>query len=681
MELIGFSGYLFACFAYLIFSMLLVAARNKTFMGAWILISSIVSLVVLGVASTQIQVGFSLKWVLLIENIKTACWAILLLSCNTEFNSVKRFFADFHIRKYILTWSVLMAAFWGLTTWAGFPYEYLFLLFVILNLWNLVLLEQLFRSADEKVRRAIWPLVIAIGSISVFDFVMFSQASMVGQINFDYWYSRGFLAAFVVPFLLISTRRIKEGSVRVFVSRNVVFYSSMLLIAGVYLLIMAFAGYLINYIGGEWGNLVSITFLMLGGVVLIVLLMTESLRRKVKVFIAKHFFANKYEYREEWLNLIEKIETTSAESYYQMATQIMMSKLNVGQGAIVKRVTDTQFKVQYSEGLNFDTSLNRELGKFVTFCQKNSWIIDIQEYRVAPSLYSELFLELKVCEEHKISAVVPIYIGKAFYGFFIFAQAKEISPLNWEDRDLFFAMAKQLGNFISLHEANDKLAESKQFDAFNRMSAFLVHDLKNVQAQLSLINTNAEKHRDNPEFIDDVFETIESATQRLDKMLNQLRNKQLNQSESTTLSLNTLFEKVVRQRNIELPKVELNLKSHIKMRIDGETFYSVLNHLIQNAQEATANDGVIGVMVDQVADSMKIIIEDNGSGMSEEFINKRLFKPFDTTKGNSGMGIGVYEAKQFIEGIAGTIEVASIVGKGTKFTIMLPLNPIFETNK
>ena len=112
---------------------------------------------------------------------------------------------------------------------------------------------------------------------------------------------------------------------------------------------------------------------------------------------------------------------------------------------------------------------------------------------------------------------MPIFIGKAFYGLFVLADESKIKQLNWEDRDLLFAVSKQLGNFISLYEATDKLSESKQFDAFNRMSAFLVHDLKNVQAQLALITTNAEKHRDNPEFIDDVFETVESATQRLRK--------------------------------------------------------------------------------------------------------------------------------------------------------------------
>jgi len=545
-------------------------------------------------------------------------------------------------------------------------------------LWSLVLLEQFFRSVGSQILLAIWPLVIAIASISLFDFVLYAQATMVDGIDFDFWFSRGVISLAVVPLLLISTRRIKDGSVRIFVSRHVVFYSSMLMIAGVYLLVMAFAGYVINYFGGEWGKLVSIGFLMLGGIVLMALLMTEALRRKLKVFIAKNFFANKYEYRDEWLNLIGKIETGSAESHYQMATQIMMSKVDANYGAIIKQVANTQFEVKYTQGLEFEDIFTPQLIHMCHFCKREGWIIDLAEYIQSPNVYPDLSLNLFQCEEKNISVVVPIFIGKAFYGLFVLATDKKIQKLNWEDRDLLFAISKQLGNFVSLHEANDKIAESKQFDAFNRMSAFLVHDLKNVQAQLALITTNAERHRDNPEFIDDVFETVDSATQRLKKVLTQLRNKQVAQSKNKKIELTELIEKVVAQCNVRTPSVEFNAIQTCTLSLDDETLHSILNHLVQNAQEATNSSGWVKVNMQIKTDNVEITIADNGSGMSPQFIEKRLFKPFDTTKGNAGMGIGVFEAKQFIESISGSIRVSSEENKGTTFTVNLPINPVFE---
>ncbi|MCI2282252.1 PEP-CTERM system histidine kinase PrsK [Colwellia sp. MSW7] len=287
--------------------------------------------------------------------------------------------------------------------------------------------------------------------------------------------------------------------------------------------------------------------------------------------------------------------------------------------------------------------------------------------------YPGLFINTKIWQAIGVNILVPIFIGKAFYGFFILSNSDEDNKLNWEDRDLLFAISQQLGNLISLNEVNDKLAEAKQFDAFNQMSAFLVHDLKNVQAQLALITSNATQHRNNPEFIDDVFETVESATERLGKVLTQLRNKQVAQSTSKSVDLDDIIERVIAQRNVMQPQVIIKKNEKCLATIDDERFFSVMNHLIQNAQEATSDEGWVEVSLEQLSDSIHIAVSDNGCGMSESFIKHRLFKPFDTTKGNAGMGIGVFEAKQFFESLAGSLTVESVEGQGTTMRISLPI--------
>jgi putative PEP-CTERM system histidine kinase len=671
MEVFGLLGFTLASVAYFIFALLIFAARNNSLLAKWILLSAIINIGASSVGALQIKFGFSLQWVFFFDTFRVATWALLILSFNLEADSIKAMLKSQHVRRYLTIWLMLIIAGWATSYLLNDAYKYIFLLFVILNLWTLVLLEQLYRSADAQIRRAIWPLIVGLAATAVFDFVLFSQATMVGGIDFDFWYSRGFIAAAIVPLLLISTRRIKNGSVRIFVSRHVVFYSSMLMIAGLYLLVMALAGYVINYVGGQWGSLISILFLMLSSIVLVVLLLTESLRRKVKVFIAKNFFANKYEYRDEWLDLIEKIETTSGEDPYQIATQIMMSKLGVNKGAIVKQVSERHFKMTYSEALFMDTELEQQLVNIRQFCLHYNWIVDIQEYAMSANDYPDLSLDIVPLLQQKISIIVPIYISKTFYGFFVLAGHTQ--PLNWEDRDLLFAVSKQLGNVISLHEANEELAESKQFDAFNRMSAFLVHDLKNVQAQLALITSNAEKHRNNPDFIDDVFETVGSATARLDKVLTQLRNKQLAETTKKRCNIAQLIKDVVEQRNVILPKVTIEQTENVELFLETETLHSVLNHLIQNAQEATNKDGWVKIRASVSDNKLLIAVLDNGCGMSETFINSRLFKPFDTTKGNAGMGIGVYEAKQFVESIGGSMQVTSFEQEGSIFQLSLPV--------
>jgi len=670
---VGIWGYSFASIAYILFSLLILAAHNQSSIAKWILFSALMAGSANIIGALQISIGFSLQWAMLADAIKVAAFSVLILSFNIEKSTVQEILKNKTVGKYLLFWGGSTVVCWGATYALDFSYKYLFLLFVLLNLISLVLLEQLYRGANVEAKKSINPLVIALGSIAVFDFVLYAQATMVGGIEFDFWYGRGYLSALAVPLLLISTRRFKEGTVRIFVSRNVVFYSSMLMIAGLYLLLMAVAGYLINYLGGEWGQLVSFGFFILGSIVLAVLLITETVRRQVKVFISKHFFANKYEYREEWLELIGKIETASAENYCQMSLQIMMSKVDATGGIILKSNGNGRFTVKHSNGIELDESFDKDLVLLEYFAKNQGWIIDINEYNEDPSSYPGLFIQPKIWQAIGVNILVPIFIGKSFYGFFVLANTDEHNKLNWEDRDLLFAIAKQLGNFISLNEANDKLAESKQFDAFNQMSAFLVHDLKNVQAQLALITSNATQHRNNPEFVDDVFETVESATERLAKVLSQLRNKQVAQSASKRVNLGDIIERVVAQRNVMQPQVAMNIKAKCLATIDHERFSSVINHLIQNAQEATPDDGWVEIILDKQQDRINIVVSDNGCGMSESFINSRLFKPFDTTKGNAGMGIGVFEAKQFFESVAGTLTVESIEGQGTKMIICLPV--------
>ena len=674
MDYIGTIGFSLASAAYALFALLIIAARNNSLLARWVLFCTLITFSTNLIAALQIKLGYSLQWSMFADGFKLACWSLLIILFNIKDHSLGCLVKNYYVRQYVVTWLALMSGCWLASYWLGYAYEYIFLLFIVLNLWMLVLLEQLYRNANLQVRWAIWPLVIALASVAVFDFVLYAQATMVDGIDFDFWFSRGFLSVLVVPLLLISTRRVKNGEVRIFVSRNVVFYSSMLMIAGIYLLLMAFAGYVINYIGGEWGSVVSIGFLMLSGIVLLALLITESLRRRVKVFIAKNFFANKYEYRDEWLNLIEKIETSSGENHYQMATQIMMSKVNALRGAIIKKVSEQHYQQQYCSGININENIEEQLIKVGQFCQEQAWIIDVNEYEQSPTIYPDLVLDVGLCRQKNIQIIVPIFIGKAFYGLFVLADESKIKQLNWEDRDLLFAVSKQLGNFISLYEATDKLSESKQFDAFNRMSAFLVHDLKNVQAQLALITTNAAKHRNNPEFINDVFETVESATDRLAKVLSQLRKKQVEQSSHRKINLVETVAKAVSQCNVQQPRVTFEYVDDCYTLIDHDSFHSVMHHLIQNAQEATENFGWVKVILTKKKRTIRITIEDNGCGMSEEFINTRLFRPFDTTKGNAGMGIGVFEAKQFFESMAGIIKVESTLMHGTVFTIDLPLD-------
>lgn len=206
------------------------------------------------------------------------------------------------------------------------------------------------------------------------------------------------------------------------------------------------------------------------------------------------------------------------------------------------------------------------------------------------------------------------------------------------------------------------------------MSAFLAHDLKNVLAQLQLLSKNAKRHKDNPEFIEDAFETIESAVNRLKKVVDHLRKKDTIINATETFSVHSVIQQACMDRSSVQPAPRYIPKQNNAFSIttDKERFYNILSHLIQNAQEATPPDGSVTISSSLEKGIYTICIEDTGAGMTDDFIESRLFKPFDTTKGNSGMGIGAYDAKKFVEQLNGYIDVQSEPGCGSSFTICLP---------
>ncbi|REL28572.1 PEP-CTERM system histidine kinase PrsK [Thalassotalea euphylliae] len=673
MNVAGITGYGLAFFTYLVFLLLLVVIRKKSFIALLITSSVLITCIAAVLGLAQAYASDSIKPVLIVENIKLLSLAVLLASAHARLSSFTELFRQSWLIKYsLLAVSVSLFCWWGAHYFVT-GNKYLFFLFLVLNLIIIVLLEQLYRNAETRDKWALWPLVIAIGTMSVVDFVIFAQAAMLEQLDFDFWYARGYVIALGMPFFLVSARRIKNWSVDVFVSREVVFYSSMLLIAGGYLLVLSFAGYALRLFGGEWGDVLSISFAVLGLAVLAALLLTEKLRGEVKVFITKHFFANKYDYRIEWLKSIEQIEASESQDCYQTALKVICSSINAPGGTLLKKMPDGKFKAASAMNMEvmIDHQADQVFAAVAEFCRDTGWIIDVQEYLFVEDSYPELSIDLSALREANVDLIVPIVHENEVFGLFLLARGKEQNFLNWEDRDLLFAVTKQLSNYLSLNEANSELAQSKQFEAFHRMSAFLVHDLKNVQGQLALINSNVAKHRDNPAFIDDVFDTVLSATERLDKVLLQLRNKQQTEHKNQKVMLPLLIETVVAQRNVNKPSVEIEIDGELNIEVNEE-LNPVLNHLVQNAQEATHQDGWVKVTVSQASNTIKIDVSDNGCGMSESFIKHRLFKPFDTTKGNAGMGIGVFEAKQFIEAQGGTISVVSEENKGSTLTLNIP---------
>ncbi|PSU35593.1 XrtA/PEP-CTERM system histidine kinase PrsK [Photobacterium lutimaris] len=676
LEQFGSIGYFIAAIGFALLSTLLLPSFNRKNIAKILLLQVCFSGCIWSIVSgIKIHYGHSVLPSLLAETLFNFTLTLLLIGTIINSSNLKSFF------KHRLIWLSIAIGVIGILEVSRLFYPLLsqkgfFLLHLVQATIGLWLVEGLYRHQyPESMYQGIKPLCLGLGLIFGYNFAFYADAFLTNAFASTYWQGRGWLISASIPFIAFASRRIPEWGSRVYISRDVVFHSTLTLAAGLYLLMMSITGFYIKSFGSDWANVVQILFMSFSGLILAGLFFSELLRKKLKVFIAKHFFANKYEYREEWMTFYSAMEN-SQQSPYSRALAAIVGPFDCDYGVLI---------IQQQGVYTVVASINCEpkedelaplldlLGEPVV---DHGWVSELDKLAAGeetPPFHVERKELPLPCQ---FSLMIPLSLYDGSHGLFLLSRPRSTNKINWEDRDLMKALSSQISIYLTMYEANNKLAINKQFDAFNKMSSFLVHDLKNVLTQLQLLNQNAPRHKDNPEFIDDAFETIDSATGRLAAVLSQLQHKRLEQDESEWFDLTKVIKEACSQRMIQppIPTFNGNNNEPIHLRANRERFKNVVNHLIQNAQDATPIDGKVCISLNVMPERFTIIISDTGHGMSQNFIKHRLFKPFDSTKGNAGMGLGAYDAKVLVNQLGGSINVDSALKTGTRFSLTFPFN-------
>lgn len=271
--------------------------------------------------------------------------------------------------------------------------------------------------------------------------------------------------------------------------------------------------------------------------------------------------------------------------------------------------------------------------------------------------------------------VVPLICTEALVGFVLIGQPLAAVRLSWEELDLLRAAGRQVASFLAFEQAAERLAEAHQFEALNRLSAVLMHDLRHLIAQQALVVQNAARHRGNPEFFDDAILTIDNSVKRMTRLMDELRSGVLTEQRQR-VEFAELCAEAVRRCVGRAPEPRLEVGERAEAVLHRERLLQVIEHLIRNAQEATPASGSVTVSVRRAGRHGVIEVVDTGCGMDATFIRERLFRPFETTKGERGFGIGAYQAREFVRKSGGSIEVESTPGRGTRFVLRLPLAPM-----
>ena len=548
---------------------------------------------------------------------------------------------------------------------------------VIFAIIGLVLVEQIFRNATLDLHWSSKFLCVGLGALFGIDFIVYSKSLLFAQIDFMLWDSRGFLNALIVPLLVVSVRRLQTNSgVNIKAPRTTLFHTTVLIVTGIYLVFMSLAGFYIRDYDGSWGGVAQIIFIFIAILMLLLLLVSGKARSMTKVYFNQHFFNYRYDYRDIWIELSKTIaQIDSVNELSGVIIKTLMELTETSGGALW--LLNDQNDFYLAEEINISLQSAQPIktnNSLIRFMINKKWVIDFVEFLNTPDVYNDVDLSPWLTQDQSISLIVPLFRQNKLVAFVVLAKAKIIRQLMWEDLDLLKTVGMQLTNALALSHASEALFRSRQFEAYNQLSAFLVHDLKNLVAQVALIVKNAEKHKYNPEFIDDSIETLENVVFKIDSILGQLKKGWVKNDSLTRLNLSEVIKDVIVQQQSHKPAIDCIMTLDICEVIgEKEKLTAILGHLVQNAQEATEEHGSVQLVLSK--EDLYAIIEiiDTGVGMDAKFVAERLFKPFDTTKGNAGMGIGVYEARDTILRLDGECNVESNLGVGTTFTIKLPL--------
>ncbi|MFT4725037.1 MAG: putative PEP-CTERM system histidine kinase, partial [Colwellia sp.] len=480
--MIAIVGYAISAIGYAFLFLLLLTVR-KSGLAKYLLILATGATCLWSIAPFLFT-PLSVEKLLLFDNIKSFFWLLFLASClKDNFTNI----VEVLTRKQ--TWLILALPITAITMpYLGIDKEsWRFILQTMIALEVLVLLEVIYRQAGEN-RWALKPLIIYLAVISVFEFVTFANALMVEQINLHYIAARGYVYSALIPLLVLAIRRVKNWGVEIYISRDIVMHSTLLMVAGAYLFLMAMLGYAVKYFGGQWGSTIQVVLIVLSVSLLVTLFLSLSFRTKIKVFITKHFFANQFDYRHEWLKLTHCLNTSELDgNVYATALRGVIQAIDYQNGCLIQS-QNGELKVL----ANIDKPVLNDdeqavLLQFSVFFTSKNWIIDIDELRTQPYIYEELKVNHGLLNGVFFQLVIPIYNEEEFWGMAVMQGSDNTSKkLNWELRDYLSAVNAQISNFLFHHQAAQELAENAQFAAFTRMSAFIVHDLKNVAAQIDL---------------------------------------------------------------------------------------------------------------------------------------------------------------------------------------------------
>lgn len=573
--------------------------------------------------------------------------------------------------------SVESQAWNGAVSAAMFQADVMFRLLATIG--GLVLVQNLYVGASLQARQTLrWP-AMGFGALWLFDFQLYTVAYLLKRWPEELASLQGLAALAMVGLVALGVSH-KRAELRLQPSRAVAFQSISLLALGVYLLVMTAIGQWLAQVGGDFARVLQLTVVVVVAVVAALVVPSARLRGWLRVTLVKHLFRHRYDYRQEWLRFTRTIgrgDGDNGAQHLPLEERVIQAVADItdspsglllardDEGALVLAAR-WHWPTAEVPGVCLDPAAIQSL-------EQSGAIVELEELRrghdpkgTAPAIPEWLLAETRAW------AIVPLLHFDRLVGAVVLARPPHARRLDWEDFDLLRVVGQQLASYLAEHAGQEALAEAGRFDDFHRRIAFVMHDIKNLASQLSLLARNAERHADNPEFRADMLVTLRNSSEKLQSLLSRLGRYNATAIEQLgEVELGEVGRRVAGTFNP--PHAVTMIESEeCRVRGNAESLEQVLVHLVQNAVDASVPGAQVFIRLDGDNFHGAIEVVDSGHGMSPDFVRNRLFKPFVSSK-PGGFGIGAYEARELVRAMKGRLDVESHEGLGTRFTIRLPL--------
>jgi len=540
------------------------------------------------------------------------------------------------------------------------------LLRMMVALGALVLVHHLYSVAAPGARGGIRLAVAALAIMWTTDLVMYTTAYLSGDGSQELIAARGLVMIAIVPLLAIAVHRNGDWTLKL--SRTVTWQSLSLVALMAYAVVTVLAISAIDNFGGSYARLAQTAFVFGSAAALLTLLSSPTIKAWLRVMVAKHLFNHRYDYRAEWSRFTDTLGAPG-EGAAPLEERIVKAVADVTDSAagLLLVADDGVFGLGATWNWLGAVPVAIAGETLAQAMAGNSRIIELDAVRAGEAPPDELAAVPQwMLDEPSAWAIVPLVHLNQLIGAILLARPPIDRSLDWEDFDLLRIAGRQVASYLAEARAHEALADARRFDEFNRRFAFIMHDVKNLVSQLTLVARNAERHADNPDFRADMIATLKDSVGRMNDLLARLsQHNSARVEDPVAVELMPIVERVMRRRGGSHPIAVTGKRDAVAVA-DPARLEQALGHLIQNAIEASAPGEPVGVVVGRAT----IEVIDSGPGMSASFIRDRLFRPFTSTK-SGGFGIGAFEARQVIQAMGGKLDVVSREGEGTRFTIAL----------